>query len=79
MKTNKETFYVWQGNLTESGGGDIEIVGEYNNLADAKKYFEAIKEDIAGYNLHPHGRIETWITKKEKIDDDAIAFTAYYY
>lgn len=79
MKINKEKFYVWQGNLTRSGGGDIEIVRVFDNLADAKDYFEYIKEDIKGYNLHKGGRLETWLTAGKEIDDDAIDFNEYYY
>lgn len=79
MKTNKEKFYVWQGNLTESGGGNVEIVEVFDNLADAKEYFEKIKKDTKGYNLHRGGRLETWLTARKEIDDDAIDFYAYYY
>lgn len=79
MKIDKEKFYVWQGNLTESGGGDIEIVEVFDNLEDAKYYFNKIKEDTKGYNLHPHGRLETWLTAGKEIDDDAIDFNEYYY
>lgn len=79
MKINKEKFYVWQGNLNNFGGGDVEIVGVFDNLADAKEYFEKIKEDTKGYSLHRGGRLETWLTARKEIDDDAICFYVYYY
>lgn len=79
MKINKEKFYVWQGNLNNFGGGDVEIVGVFDNLADAKDYFEHIKEDTKGYSLHRGGRLETWLTARKEIDNDAIYFYVYYY
>ena len=79
MKSNKKKFYVWQGCLTRSGAGDVEIVECFDNLEDAKFYFEKIKKDTNGYNLKPNGRLETWLTSKKETDDDAIDYYEYYY
>ena len=66
-------------NLILVGGGDVEIIRVFDNLTDAKDYFEHIKEDIKGYNLHKGGRLETWLTAGKEIDDDDIDFNEYYY
>ena len=79
IKKSYVKYYVWQGNLTESGGGDVEIVETFDNLADARHYFNKIKEDTKGYSLHRGGRLETWLTRKKEIGDDAIDFNEYYY
>lgn len=73
MKEKK--YLVWQGNISENGGGDYNFEGVFGTFEKAKEHFERIKENTEGYSKKPHGFIETYI---EKIDNDEDEEEEYY-
>lgn len=69
-------YKVMQGNFTASGCGDYWEVLEFEELDQALKCFQDVKEDVRGINKHPHGYLETLIVDD---NDECLASMIYHY
>ena len=62
-------YQILQGKFRSSGCGDYTIVTECDTLKEAKREFEALKDDANGWKLSPYEVLETLIIKYGSLEN----------
>lgn len=59
---NRKVYRVYQGVGSEEDGVELDIMGEYNTLNEAKKLYNNIKSDESKLDLYPNYTLYTEIS-----------------
>ena len=69
MKGLKMKYTVLQGVISNSGKGDLHVMGEFDTINEATVFFNDIKADKRGYSLNVYSHLETWLLEDDNWDE----------